>query len=49
MMGIVVPETCWVYKKYNKVISGIWLVFILQLSEIQVAWSWISTPQALKK
>jgi len=23
MMGIVVPETCWAYKKYNKTISGI--------------------------
>ena len=23
MMGIVVPETCWDYKKYNKIISGI--------------------------
>jgi len=23
MMGIVVPETCWVCKKYNKIISGI--------------------------
>jgi len=22
-MGIVVPETCWAYKKYNKIISGI--------------------------
>ena len=22
MMGIVVPETCWAYKKYNKIISG---------------------------
>ena len=32
MMGIVVSETCWVYKKYNKIISGISLVFILQLS-----------------
>jgi len=21
--GIVVPETCWAYKKYNKIISGI--------------------------
>jgi len=31
MMGIVVPETCWAYKKYNKVTSGIYLVFILQL------------------
>ena len=30
MMGIVVPETCWAYKKYNKIISGIYLVFILQ-------------------
>ena len=31
MMGIVVPETCLSYKKYNKIISGIYLVFILQL------------------
>ena len=23
MMGIVVPETCWAYKKYNKILSGI--------------------------
>jgi len=23
MMGIVMPETCWAYKKYNKIISGI--------------------------
>jgi len=23
MMGIVVPETCWAYKKYNKIISVI--------------------------
>ena len=27
MMGIVVPETCWAYKKYNKIISDIYLVF----------------------
>ena len=27
MMGIVVPETCWAYKKYNKIICGIKLVF----------------------
>ena len=33
MMGIVVPETCWAYKKYNKIISGIKLVFNLQLSD----------------
>jgi len=32
MMGIVVQETCWAYKKYNKIISVILLVFILQLS-----------------
>jgi len=31
MMGIVVPETCWAYKKYNKIISSIWLVIVLQL------------------
>ena len=23
MMGIVMPETCWARKKYNKIISGI--------------------------
>ena len=33
MMGIVVPETCWAYKKHNKIISSIWLVLILQLSQ----------------
>jgi len=27
MMGIVMPEICWAYKKYNKIISGIQLVF----------------------
>jgi len=27
MMGIVMPETCLAYKKYNKIISGIYLVF----------------------
>jgi len=31
MMGIVMLETCWAYKKYNKIISGIYLIFILQL------------------
>ena len=30
MMDIEVPETCLAYKKYNKIISGIYLVFILQ-------------------
>ena len=32
MLGIVVPETFWAYKKYNKIISSIYLVLILQLS-----------------
>ena len=27
MMGIAVPETCWAYKKHNKIINGIYLVF----------------------
>ena len=31
MMGIVVPETCWAYKKHNKIISGIYLVFYSSL------------------
>ena len=31
MMSIEVPEKCWAYKKYNKIISGIYLVLILQL------------------
>jgi len=26
MMDIVMPETCCAYKKYNKIISGIYLV-----------------------
>jgi len=33
MMGIVVPETCWAYKKYNKIISSIYKVLVLQLSQ----------------
>ena len=32
-MGIVVPETFWAYKNYYKIISDIWLDFILQLSQ----------------
>jgi len=31
MMGIVVPEKCSAYKKYNKIMSGIKLVFSLHL------------------
>ena len=31
VMDIVVPETCWAYKKHNKIISSIQLVLILQL------------------
>jgi len=31
MIGIVVPETCWASKKYNKIIDGIQLVFIILL------------------
>ena len=27
MMGIVMPETCWAYEKYNKLTSGIQLIF----------------------
>ena len=27
MMDTVVPETCWAYKKHNKIISDIYLVF----------------------
>jgi len=36
MMGIAVPETYWPCKNYNK-ISGILLVFILQLSQWSTA------------
>jgi len=43
MMGIVVPETCWAFKKYNKIISGFWLVFILQLSQ------WCTVQQTSNK
>jgi len=27
-MGVVMPETCWAYKKYNKIISDIYLGFL---------------------
>jgi len=27
MMGIVMPETCWAYKKYDKILSGIYSAF----------------------
>jgi len=47
MMGIVVPETCWAYNKYNKIISRVYLVFILQLKKslllytlVRLLWSW---------
>jgi len=33
MMGIVVPETYWAYRKYNKTINSIELVLIPQLSQ----------------
>jgi len=33
MMGIAVPKTCRAYKKYNKIISGISVAFILQLQQ----------------
>ena len=33
MMGIVVPETCWAYKKYNKIINGILLSYLLHGAE----------------
>ena len=39
MIGTVVPETCWAYKKYNKIISGIWLGFIFQLCVTLWWWS----------
>jgi len=42
MMGTVVPETCWAYKKYNKIISIIQLVFIFQLSQ------WCTVQQTSK-
>ena len=32
MIGIAMPETCWVYNRYIKIISSINLVLILQLS-----------------
>jgi len=31
MMGIVMPETCWGYKKYNKITSGIYFIFYSSL------------------
>ena len=37
MMGIVMPETCWAYKKYNK-ISGMKLIFyssVITMTQVQ--------------
>ena len=34
MMGIVMPETCWAYKKRNKIINGSFWFFILQYTAI---------------
>ena len=40
MMGIVVPETCWAYKKYNKIISGILLTYsMVQSLSWEANWS----------
>jgi len=49
MMGILVPETCWAYKKNNKIISDIYLVFILQFnSEFTTAFTaHLPEPQIL--
>ena len=44
MMGIAVSETCWTYKKYNKIISDIYLVLILQLSQ---KFTWRFKPSEL--
>jgi len=27
MMGIVMPETCWAYKKYNIIMTSSWFLF----------------------
>jgi len=34
VMGIVVPETCWAHKKYNKIRSCIYLVCILRFFKL---------------
>jgi len=38
MMDIVMPETCWAYKKYNKISSCIQLVFLFFLLDVQDWW-----------
>jgi len=38
MMDILMSETCWAHKKWNKIASDIKLVFILQLSQLFI-WS----------
>jgi len=40
MMGKVVPEICWAYKKYNKRISSIYLVLILQFKKKTMIRAW---------
>ena len=51
MMGIVVPETCWAYKKCNKIISSILLVVILQtpplLTTLSQEDTWVRSKKKL--
>jgi len=49
MMGIVVSETFWAYKKYNKIISNIQLVLILQLSHWCTVQQTSNVPMCLSK
>ena len=44
MMGVVVPETCWAYKKYNKISSGMYSV--LYSSDIATMHGPVSTKCA---
>jgi len=48
MMGIVVPETCWAYKKYNKIASDIYLLFYSSVIWINVGSSHTNLLIALR-
>ena len=39
MMGIVMPETCWAYKKYNKIINDTYLVLFSSIFQVYLRYN----------
>jgi len=43
MMGIVMPETCWAYKKHNKTTSDVYLGFYSSVRNLLLSYSYLWT------